>query len=368
MNPMQPETERAEMQCVAMPDAAVTAALAANIDLAAPVRHIVTFHLGGLSDLLFTLPALLALRESFEGAMIYAVVRPELAPLLEGSPLVDEILLRPRGGISAQAALMVKLRAHHMDIAVAFSPSRNTTLLAWSSGATVRIGFATAHMEPLLTHAVLQEGTATVETYLDLVRALGCQTRQYDYCNLLRIAPRYWQQADGLLAEHGIDTPFVIAAPEAGSKGGIKEWPAEHWAAALDELPASYPIVLIGTRPAAPITSLMKTQNRVFDCTGRTDSPTLAALCGRARWFLGIDSGPLHLAAAMGIPAVGIFGPSDWYLTGPRGVPHRIARHPVECSPCMLPKCKWTGADERKCLTLLSPQEVVRTARELVGL
>ena len=359
------------MQCAGMPDAAaMPATLTASVDLAVPVRHIVTFHLGGLSDLLFTLPSLLALRETFEGAMIYAVVRPELAPLLEGAALVDEILLRPRGGISAQAALMVKLRAHHMDIAVAFSPSRNTTLLAWSSGATVRIGLSTAHMEPLLTHAVLQEGVATVETYLDLVRVLGCQTRQYDYCNLLRIAPPYWQQADALLAEHGVETPFVVVAPEAGGKRAIKEWPAEYWASALDELTTSSPVILVGTRPATAIISVLsdKARARVFDYTGRTNLPTLAALCGRARWFLGIDSGPMHLAAAMGIPVVGIFGPTDWYLTGPRGVPHRISRHPVECSPCMLPKCKWTGADERKCLTMLAPREVVQTARELVGL
>jgi heptosyltransferase-2 len=368
---MKRESERIEMPCAAMPEAAAaTASLTSSIELAVPVRHIVTFHLGGLSDFLFTLPALLALRETFEGALIYAVVRPELAPLLEGSPLVDEILLRPRGGISAQAALMVKLRAHHMDIAVAFSPSRNTTLLAWSSGAAVRIGFASAHMEPLLTHGVLQEGPATVETYLDLVRALGCQTRQYDYCNLLRISPRYTQQADALLAEHGVEPPFVVVAPEAGGKRGIKEWPVEYWADALNELTSSYSVVLAGTRPAAVITSLLsdKASSRVFDFTGRTDLPTLAALCGRARWFLGIDSGPMHLAAALGIPTVGIFGPSDWYLTGPRGVPHRIARHPVECSPCMLSKCKWTGADERKCLTMLAPREVVQTARELVGL
>ncbi|HVF10559.1 MAG TPA: glycosyltransferase family 9 protein [Abditibacteriaceae bacterium] len=353
----------------AVPDAAaVSAALAASVDFAAPVRHIVTIHLGGLSDFLFTLPALLALRETFEGALIYALVRPELATLLEGSPLVDEILLRPRGGLSAQAALMVRLRAHHMDIAVAFSPSRNATLLAWSSGASVRIGFTSAHMEPLLTHGVLQKGPATVETYLDLVRALGCQTRQHDYCGLLRIAPRYRQQADNLLARHGITAPFLVAAPEAGGKRSIKEWPAAYWAAALDELAVSYPIVLAGTRPATAITGLLQARDRVFDCTGRTDLPTLAALCGRARWFIGIDSGPLHLAAAMGIPTVGIFGPSDWCLTGPRGVPHRIARHPVECSPCMLPRCKWTGADERKCLTLLTPNQVVRAARELVGL
>jgi heptosyltransferase-2 len=64
---------------------------------------------------------------------------------------------------------------------------------------------------------------------------------------------------------------------------------------------------------------------------------------------------------------VGIFGPSDWRLTAPRGVPHRIVRHPVECSPCLLSECKWKGEDERKCLTRLDSPAVVTAARELIG-
>lgn len=343
------------------------AALASNIARSVPVRRIATFHLNGLGDLIFTLPALQALRESFPGAHICAVVRPALAALLRDSPLVDEVLLRPKGGLSSQAALMAKLHAHHFDLTVSFSQSRKTTLLAWSTGAGVRAGYSGAKMEALLTHRVPRDdGPYTVAAHLELVRSIGCNPRHLDYTELLQIAPQHEQAAAALLAEHGVAEPFLMAACEASERRGIKEWPETHWVAALNELAERWPVVLVGTEPADAVT--VRVQRKLVDLGGLTDICTLAALCGKARLFLGIDSGVLHLAGAMGTPVVGIYGPTSWELTGPLGVPHRIVRHPVECSPCLLSQCKWAGTlDERKCLTRLEPGQVVQAVREMVG-
>ncbi|MDF2439299.1 MAG: heptosyltransferase [Abditibacteriota bacterium] len=333
--------------------------------LSVPVRRIVTFHLNGLGDLLFTLPALSALRESFPGARITSVVRPALAPLLQDSPFVDDILLRPKGGLSSQAALMAKLHGTHFDLAMAFSQSRNTTLLVWSTGAAVRAGFHGAKMEALLTHRVPKEGPPRIETHLELVRAVGCATHHLDYNGLLHIGVEATSRAQELLDDAGIIGPFLIAACAASDKRGIKEWPAQHWVSALKVLSARWPVVLVGTEPTHEVTSQLN--GNVWDFGGRTDLPSLAALCGKSALFCGIDSGVLHLAAAMQTPVVGIYGPSDWRLTGPRGVSHRVVRHPVECSPCMLAKCKWEGEDERKCLTRLHPNQLVTAIHELLG-
>jgi lipopolysaccharide heptosyltransferase II len=341
-------------------------AQAQPLSLAVPVCRIATFHLNGLGDLLFTLPALHTLRNSFPGAKIHAVVRPALAPLLQDSPYVDEILLRPKGGLQNQTALMLQLRQRHIDLCVAFSQSRNTTMLAWGSGAPMRIGYEGAKMESLLTHHVPKEiAPYTVETHLDLVRALGCPTYQYDYNGLLHLSPTATLEADRLLAAAGITGPFIVAACEASLRRGIKEWPVEHWAEALDELAQRWSVVLVGTQKTESVTGLM--QHQVTDLGGQTDLTSLAALCGRAKLFMGIDSGVLHLAAAMGTPVIGIYGPSDWRLTSPRGVAHRIVRNPVECSPCLLSECKWRGIDEKKCLTRLEPIHLVAAARELIG-
>jgi ADP-heptose:LPS heptosyltransferase len=344
---------------------AAKTALPSTVCLSVPVKRIVTFHLNGLGDLLFTLPALCALRESFPGAKITAVVRPSLAPLLQDSPYVDELLLRPKGGLSAQATLMAKLHAGHFDLALAFSQSRNTTLLVWSTGASIRAGFHGAKMEALLTHRVPKEGPPRIETHLELVREIGCTPHHLDYGGLLHIGAPNVQRAQQLLDESGIEGPFILAACAASDKRGIKEWPASHWIEALKVLSARWPVVLVGTQPTHDVTAALP--GNVWDFGGRTDLPALAALCGKARLFCGIDSGVLHLAAAMQIPVVGIYGPSDWRLTGPRGVPYHVVRHPVECSPCMLAKCKWEGAEERKCLTRLEPDQLVRAVHDLIG-
>ncbi len=343
---------------------------AAPVVLCPPIRRIATFHLNSLSDFLFSLPALHALREGFPGAHICAVLRPGLAALLEGSPLVNEILLRPKGGVSAQAALMARLTTHHFDIALAFSQSRQCSLLAFSTRAPVRLGYQGAKMDALLTHHIVCDGPFSMEAALDFVRALGCPARQYDYCGLVQPSPADAKTADALLEARGIGGEFLLAAcagvERAYDRRALGEWPAEQWIAALAELSPRWPIVLAGSRAMPAVAQVIGGQ--IHDFGGKTTLPILAALCGKAKLVLGADSGVLHLAAAMKTPVVGIYGPTDWQQTGPRGVSHRIVRHAVECSPCLLTKCKWQGADERKCLTQIAPTQVVQAARELIGI
>ena len=347
------------------------AALASPVVLSVPTARIATFHMNGLGDLLFTLPALHALREGFPGAKISCVVRPGLAPLLRDSPFVDEILIRPRGGLSRQTALIRRLRSMHVDLCVAFSQSRNTSMLSWTSGAATRLGYEDAHLENLLTHRVPGDVPPTIETHLNLVAALGCPIHKRDYTGLPTLSPTTQKNASDLLEKNGVGGAFVLVACEASARRGIKEWPVEHWESALDALAPRLPVVLVGTEPTTNVTEKLQHHvigNRVLDLGGQTDLPTLAALCGMARVFVGIDSGVLHLAASMGTPVVGIFGPTDWRKTGPRGVPQRIVRHAVECSPCLLSQCKWSGKDARKCLTRLEPNQVVEAVRELIGI
>ena len=346
------------------------AASAANIVLCPPINRIATFHLNSLSDLLFSLPALHALREGFPGAQISAVLRPGLAALLEDSPLVDELLLRPKGGLSTQAALMARLAAHHFDIALAFSQSRQVSLLAFATRAPVRLGYQGAKMEALLTHHIVQDGPFTMEGALDFVRALGCPVQKYDYCGLVYPSPAQNRAADDLLEAQGIQGEFLIAACAGVDKKYdrryLTEWPIEHWTAAAQKLAQRRPIVLVGSRPAPQIVEAIGP--RAVDLGGRTSLPVLAALCGKARLVLSADGGVLHLAAAMKTPVVGLYGPTDSHLTGPRGVPYRIARLPLECAPCLSNRCKWQGDDLQKCMKQLAPEQVVHAVHDLIGL
>lgn len=334
--------------------------------LSVPVRRIVTFHMNGLGDLLFTLPALDALRESFPGAVITSVVPRAFVGLLQDSPLVDVLLPRPKDTIRDQARMLRKLRQQHFDMAFGFSGTRKTALYLWATGAAVRAGYAHAKMAQVLTHYVKIEGPPRIETHLELVNAVGGQTHHADYRNLLTISPQNFQRADKLLAESGIKSTFAVIAWSASRRRTIKEWMPQYWQQTITQLAAKMPVVIVGAEPSDAIIDGLPKGLPVHDLSRQTDLPALAALCARARIFVGIDSGVLHLSACMGTPVVGIYGPSDWRLTGPRGVPYRIARHEIECSPCKLEKCKWQGDMERACLTRLKPEHVLKAIDEVL--
>ena len=443
--------------------------VASPFSLSVPVCRIVTFHPGELSGFLWTLPALQALREGFPGARLCVVVRPSLAPFLRDSPLCDEVLMREKGGLSRQTSLMLQLRNFRPDVAVSFSRSRLSTLLAWSSGAEERVGFAGARLDNLLTQRIECDEVATVESFACLAQALGCAPKKTHARDLLTIPLEAEKRALRVLEEHQIDGEFIVAmcdaslpenvahddetddeetesaspharrndkehslvetlempakaverawqagaramqsrvaqtrvawpakksatdetaensAPESKSflrnsmshnsmlhnsglrnRRRIAQWPAVHWAVALRELGGRAPVVLVGAAPAPELTSRL--ESRVLDLGGTLEPVVLAAILRRAQLFVGSDSGVLHLAAAVGTPVVGIYGPTDWRKSGPRGVSHRVIQNDLECAPCELQQCLWTGDDERKCLTQLAPERVVEAARELIGL
>ena len=514
-------SEKAREEFAQSGAAAVASTRAATLDfgvaMAAPVTRILTLHPGGLSDFMLSLPALHALRESFPGARFCGVMRPALASLLHDSPLLDDVLTRSPGKLSQQTALMLQVRAGHFDVAVALSTSRNTTMLAWSSGAATRVGFATAKMDALLTHRVEAAPPFGVESYLELARAVGCAAHRHDARGLLSLAPAAWQSAARILEKHGIGGDFLVAAPAGASSPSsaapgenvlghfapslrahrrdaatqrffienetktraasstenderaslvspenetrnlasdsrgdsdfgiadsseldsdelgaareyshlalplhapdknriddgeasgaaphnvpteaphdalaearragewawreaaqrfapissarkLKEWPAPHWARALDEVAPRLPILILGNA-LSPVAPLM--QSPVLDLGGRLDLPTMAALCGAARLFLGTDSGLMHLAAAQETPVLALFGPTDWRRSAPRGASTRVLHGAIECAPCLRRDCLWHGENERACLTRLAPETVARAALEMLGL
>jgi heptosyltransferase-2/heptosyltransferase-3 len=328
------------------------AALASPVEMCAPVRRIVTIHSSGLQELIFALPALKTLRETFEGASLCAVVRAGLAPLLEGCGLVDEVLLQPEGGLSSQAGLMARLHAHRSDIALAFSPSRKSTLLAWSSGAPTRIGFDGAKMDALLTHQIERKDNALViEDFLDLVRAAGAAPRYLDYNGLLQVSPVFVREADLLLEERGIFGPFLIFAPQpedarAAGSGQSRSTPA--LTQALAELGTRHPVAVIGAQSnRALLRAARETENNaaLFDLGGAMEVALLAALCARAQLFIGYAGGVSHLAAAMSTPAVVLCSnEKQKEVARPRGVPFRLL------------------------LKNATGEEIARAARELIGL
>ena len=294
--------------------------------LAVPIRKIVTIHGSGLDELIWTLPALAALRDSFPGARIFSVVRPALGAILRETGCVDEVWSRPRG-LSAQAPLMARLHACHFDLALSFSTSRNAVLLNWSSAAHQRAGFQGAHMEVLLTHRVPLHRSKNGKTvqpllhdHLELVREVGCKTHYLDARGLLHPGIEAEVKAQKLLDERGIAGEFLVANVAREKSRASREWTPACWQSALQVLAARRPLVLIGN---APCQQLIGAPN-VFDLGGRVDLLVLAALCERTRAFIGGDGGLLQMAHAMQTPLVGIFGNAEAARHAPRGENCRV--------------------------------------------
>lgn len=326
-----------------------------------PLR-IVTFHLNQVGDLLFSLPALQCLRAGFPGAHLTAVVRPALVGLLQSTGLADDVVVRPRGGLLSMVRLASLLRSRKFHIAVSFSQSEECVLLSWLTGAAVRTGFKGGRFAGVFTISVDKVGPPSTTNNLRLVGALGCPAVQATYVGLIRLTRQDETDSERLLVEAGVktDRPLVVLGPGTSARQTIKEWPAQKYAAVAKHLAETKgaEIVILGAVPDPRLKRVFTSP--AVDLSGQTTLMQAAAILKRARLFVGVDSGLMHLAAAMDTRCVAIFGPTDPSLTGPQGKGHTIVRLPVSCSPCLRKKCP----TNHECMENLAPEIVIRAIDE----
>ena len=273
------------------------AKLPSPVALSAPVCRIATFHSDSLEGLVASLPALVALRESFPGARICCWARANVLPLLENFGAVDEAHARPGGGLSAQAALMARLHAAHFDIALCFSRGSNAVMLTWATGAHIRAGFVPSGFEAFLTHKIEKDGALTRGDALELAREVGARSRGTSAREYLHVPAEADARALKLLRGGGIETPFVLVAPRPPRRRAPKTETANAraaWDAAIEQLSAQWPLV-IAPRPRAQ--GVIQTRKHpIVPARGKMDVLTLAALMNRARGVAGNDEGAIALA------------------------------------------------------------------------
>jgi heptosyltransferase-2/heptosyltransferase-3 len=310
-----------------------------------------------LGDLLFTTPALRLLRQRYPDAHIAALVGPWGAPVLANNPHVDDIITLPFPGFSKQQKPSPwqpyrilhrwarKLRGKYHEAFVLRFDHWWGALLAYLAGVPQRVGYAIPEVAPFLSHAVPYTiGRHEVEQNLRLVDwkhegirrtvTLLEMVSPEDTWLEFRASPQAIAWARDLL---GNPRPIAIH-PGAGAP--VKLWRVEGWAAAADALASetASQILLTGSHAERPlcgeIATKMKTEARVL--AGETTLDQLAAILGQCQLVLGLDSGPLHLATAMGTPTVHLYGPVDRDTFGPWGSQerHRTLVSDWPCIPC----------------------------------
>lgn len=337
-------------------------------------------------DVLLAAPVLAGLKRHAPAAEIDALVYADTAPMLAGHPALARLHVIDRGWkrlgffprLAAEWRLLAALRNRHYDLVVHLSVQQRGTWLTrllrprlavaprykggfWASSFT--------HFYPAQSHPL----RPTVESNLDSLRALGIepQDKQVD------LVPGDAAEAcaDDLLARHGLARGGFIHIHPA-SRWLFKCWPADKVAALCVQLAArGWPLVLTAApdpKERALIDAIQAELAAVppaptfVDLAGQLSLKELAALTARARLFVGVDSAPMHIAAAMGTPTVAIFGPSGDKEWGPWNVASRVvvsATH--DCRPCGRDGCE--GSKISACLTELPVEQVLAACDALLA-
>jgi len=304
-----------------------------------------------VGDAVMSMPAFEAVTENFPESYITVLARPWVIPLYESHPAVNEVIPYKRGygylKDSSEFLRVIRLiRGLHFDMAVLFQNAFEAALIARLAGIKIRVGYNTDGRGFLLSHSVVR-GTEVlklhqVEYYLTLLRGLGWDAPTRD--PVLRAGSESVTRVRALLSSKGIeDGDLLVGLSPGAAYGPAKRWPVERFAAigdrAIQEWGAR--VVVIGTEKEKDLgeTLISATAPGAVNCCGMTGLGEALALIKRCQLFVSNDSGLMHVAAALNVPTVAIFGSTDPVATGPRGKNARIVKQDMECSPCLKPEC-----------------------------
>lgn len=310
---------------------------------------ILIIKLSSIGDVVHTLPALYALRNAYPYAKIDWLVEEEPSNILIGHPLLNDVFVIKKKGwlkdLKRTYAVAKKIRALNYDIILDFQGLFKSGIWVFLSNGKRRIGFdKSREMSYLFLNERLppyNPDKHAVERYLDLVKHLGIKC---DSINPpIPITEKEKKKVSGLLKTGGIleGTPFIVVNPLA--RWETKLWGAKKIAGLCNEMVDSFScrVVVVGAFSEKDNKEFFSlTNNRVVDLTGKTTLKELAHLMSLSSVVITVDSGPMHIAAAMGVPVVAIFGPTAPWRTGPYGSIHTIIRKDLPCSPCFSRICK----------------------------
>lgn len=333
-----------------------------------------------IGDTVMATPTFRALRRGFPGASMTAVIKPQVAPTLEGTTWFDDQILHdhrsPTRAHRTFAAIR-HLRQRRFDLAVVLPNSFRSGLMAYMGGISRRVGYERHGRGVLLTdllhHPVDARGkrlpTPIVDAYLKLARHLGCPV---DSSKLeLATTPADEAVADRAWSRLGLEGGGpVVCLNTGGAYGPAKNWPVEHFVDLARQLvarPGVRVVVLCGPRERDNARRIVAdaAHERVVSLADEELGIGLTKACvRRASLLITTDSGPRHFATAFDTPVVTLFGPTHiaWTRTH-----HPLAwhvKHPVPCGPCQRPSCP---EGHHKCMKDLSPESVYRIARRIIG-
>ena len=354
-----------------------------------PVSKVLLVRLRQIGDVVFTTPAIRALRTQFPAAHIAYLVEPGAAAVVLDNPNLNEVIVAPRrrgvAGVAAELALIKRLRRAAFDLVIDFHGGPRASLLSWLSGAPVRIGYNVVGRGWMYTTRIHRpralRARHSVENQWDLLAPLGIAPPNPSINPVEMPAnPVASAQVQARLLEAGVhnDERLIVIHVSAGNP--FRRWPAAAFAAVASTLVRQDPLhrVVVTSGPSeqtaadaiireARAALAPADRDRILDC-GEFSLGELRALVDRAALYLGGDSGPMHIAATSNVPIVGLYGPTlparstPWRSSALETESVEVAGLP--CRPCDQRVC---APGDFRCLTRIEPGAVIGAATRVLA-
>jgi len=343
------------------------------------IRNILLIQLGDIGDVVLSFPAVRALYETFPQANVVVAVREKAKELIEDCKWATDVISvneEKRTWIEElkyQKRFFSRLRRFHFDLAIDMRAGDREALLAFFSGARQKVGFfandGKLWRNRVFTHLAIPEpkqGWHMAEYYLSLLVAYNIKTEQ--------IQPKHdvpedrYKKAKVLLKKEGVPSDRPIIAVQPFSLWKYKEWGVDKYIQLINWLISEYDVSIIITgsldeRERAD-EIIKKCPLNTYNLAGKSSIGTLAAVFKACKLFIGVDSAGVHIAAAVGVPTVCIFGPSSSSGWAPRGKLHRVVHKDLPCVPCCKKGCD--NSEYSRCLEELTIEKVMSVVKSQI--
>ncbi len=335
------------------------------------INSVLLIQLGDIGDVVLTTPCIRTLRENFPKATVVVAVREKAKELIEDCPWADEVIAINKEKrklfhqIAYQKDFVQRMRKFRFDLTIDLRTGTRGAILAFLSGARQRIGYYAQdnnlwrnRIFTRLSKIEYDPRQHVAEYYLSLLKFYHLKTK--DTRPEIQVPLKRQKMATSMFKKEGILLDRPVIAIQPFSLWQYKEWGGIKFSRLIDWIRTEYgfPVVLIGSpdekERAAHI--MNRCEDGVYSLVGKTSIGTLAAVLKQCFLFIGVDSAGMHMAAALGIPTVSIFGPSSPVSWAPQGNQHSVVHKDMPCVPCRHKGCE--DSEISRCLKQLTVEEV----------
>lgn len=333
-----------------------------------PPRRLLIIKPSSFGDIVHSLPALAVLRRHWPQTLIDWLIKEEWAELLIDHPALNDVLVFPMD-LSGWYRLQKQLRDHHYDWVIDLQGLLRSGVASLLCNAPMRVGFADSREGSRWCYTARIQPTAravhAVDRGLDLLDQLGLANR-----HPVTFPLPGWAEAErwveALWVKERMDPGESAVVIHPSARWETKRWLPDRYAQAAEQLSSTSGarVIIIGGKDATPQINdvLRHLRCSIINLAGKTTLPQLAALLRRAALMISNDSGPMHLAAALGVSVVALFGPTDPGRFGPYGTGHAVLNGNFDCSGCSRRTC----VRDQACMKLITVEAVLDTAASLL--